>query len=291
LPYIKPSENSHLGLCVPQIIFNNGNIKTKIKSLFNILHYLVPSIKELKKTYKSIYKQPINSIKQLQEKDLIDLKLYAKNMGIENIGFTKVDTSFIFSDKVILYPNAIVILMEMNHESISSAPSKSAEKEILRTYYELNVAVNKIKEFLNERGYNAQAGPALGGEVNYPLLAQKANLGVIGKHGLLITPNLGPSLRLAAIFTDIENLPIEGENEYLWVRDFCDSCNRCVNKCPANAIYKNPITFKDDSIKCIDYKKCAIPFSQNYECTVCVKECTFFNNDYYKIKERYDQRK
>ena len=60
---------------------------------------------------------------------------------------------------------------------IKTAPSKQAEKEIFRTYYKLNYSANNIKEFLNSRGYNAQAGPALGGEVNYPLLAQKAGDG------------------------------------------------------------------------------------------------------------------
>ena len=87
--------------------------------------------------------------------------------------------SDIFDDKVILYPNAIVISMEMNHEIIKTVPSKNGEIEIFRTYYELCSIVNKVKRFLNERGYNAEAGPSLGGEVNYPLLAQKANIGII----------------------------------------------------------------------------------------------------------------
>ena len=30
-PYIKPDENSHLGLNVPEIIFEYGSIKSKIK--------------------------------------------------------------------------------------------------------------------------------------------------------------------------------------------------------------------------------------------------------------------
>jgi epoxyqueuosine reductase QueG len=45
------------------------------------------------------------------------------------------------------------------------------------------------------------------------LLAQKVNLEVIRNHGLLITPNQGPSIRLSAIFADIENLPINLINE------------------------------------------------------------------------------
>lgn len=286
IPYIEPSENSHLGLNVPEIVLKNGSIKSKAKSIPNLGHYMFGCIKQLRKTYKELYKQPKNPSMQISVKDLEGLKSLAQDLGIDDIGFTQVDNSYIFSDKMVLYKNAIVLLMEMKSEKIKTAPSKSAEKEIFRTYYRLNIAANKIKSYLNEHGYNAQAGPALGGEVNYPLLAQKAGIGVIGKHGLLITPNFGPSLRLAAVYTDIENLPITDSNEHLWVNNFCDSCNMCVKKCPAQAIYMNTKIFEDDSKQCIDYKKCAKPFSQDHGCTVCVRECTFFKSDYYKIKER-----
>lgn len=291
IPYIAPSENSHLGLNVPEIVLKYGSIKSKAKSIPNLGHYMVGCIKQLRKTYKELYKQPKNSSLKISVKDLKDLKSLANDLGIDDIGFTEVDTSYIFSDKMVLYKNAILLVMEMKAEKIKTAPSKFAEKEIFRTYYRLNVAANKIKSFLNERGYNAQAGPALGGEVNYPLLAQKAGVGVIGKHGMLITPNFGPSLRLAALYTDIENLPITDSNEHLWVNKFCDSCNRCVKKCPAQAIYMDTKVFEDESKQCIDYKKCAKPFSQDHGCTVCVRECTFFKSDYYKIKESFKNAK
>ena len=287
LPTIKPSENAHLGLSVPEIVFKYGDIKQKTKSLPNIAKYMLGSIKQMNKSYKELYKQPKNPTMNILKKDLDDLSILAGELGIGEIGYTKVDSSFIFSDKRILYSNAIVILMEMKHDIIKTAPSKPAEKEIFRTYYELNVAVNKIKDFLNERGYNAEAGPALGGEVNYPLLAQKAGMGVIGKNGLLITPKFGPSLRIAAVYTDIENLPFENANDHMWVNEFCDKCNLCVKKCPGNAIYKDTKIFEDGTKQCIDYVKCAVPFSTNNGCTVCVKECTFFRNDYDKIKRNF----
>ncbi|GAA0741937.1 reductive dehalogenase domain-containing protein [Clostridium oceanicum] len=286
-PYINPSEHAHEGLNVPEIVLKYGSMKTKAKSLPNLYKYMFGSIKEMNKTYKELYKQPKNPLYKITAKDMEDMKALAKEYGVNDIGFTKVDSSYIFSDKKILYPNAIVILMEMKHDIINTAPSKKAEKEIFRTYYELNVAVNRIKDFLNSRGYNAEAGPSLGGEVNYPLLAQKAGIGVIGKHGMLITPKFGPSLRLAAVYTDIENLPFSEENPHMWVNAFCDNCNRCVNKCPAKAIYKYPKIFEDGSKRCIDYKKCAVPFSKNRGCTVCVKECMFFKNDYNKIKKSF----
>ncbi|MHC1746775.1 MAG: reductive dehalogenase domain-containing protein [Cellulosilyticaceae bacterium] len=286
-PFISPSENAHRGLSVPQIVLEYGSIKAKVKSLPNLYRYMFGSLQEMNKTYKELYKQPQNPSKEIKPKDLEDLKELAKELGASDIGFTKVSPSYIFDDKVIIYPNAIVLVMEMDSNIIHTAPSKQAEREIFRTYYALNVMVNRIKEFLNSRGYNAEGGPSLGGEVNYPLLAQEAGIGVIGKHGMLITPDLGPSVRLSAVYTDIENLPVLNHNNHIWINDFCDRCNQCVKKCPGGAIFEEAILFNDGSKQCIDYKKCAIPFSRNKGCTVCVKECTFFKNDYEKIKMNF----
>ena len=285
--YIGPGENAHKGLSVPGIVLEYGSMKAKIKSIPTQFNYMVGCINQMHKSYKGLYKQPQSGKVKISSEDLEALKVYIKSLAIDDIGFTEVDTSYIFSDKKILFKNAIVLLMEMKHEIISTTPSRSAEKEIFRTYYELGVAVNKIKEFLNKKGYQAEAGPALGGEVNYPLLAEKAGLGKIGKHGLLITPDFGPSLRLAAVYTDIENLPMTDHTDYLWIKEFCDSCNRCVGKCPGEAIYKDTKVFDDGTEEHIDYKKCAMPFSMNHGCTICVKECTFFKGDYDKIKRNF----
>ena len=40
----------------------------------------------------------------------------------------------------------------------------------------------------------------------------------------------------------------------------------------------------------IDYKKCAIPFSQYAGCSVCIKECTFFKGDFDNIKKIHFRR-
>lgn len=69
------------------------------------------------------------------------------------------------------------------------------------------------------------------------------------------------------------------------IRRFCDSCNRCVEKYPAQAIYRDIKVFDDGTIEHIDYKKCSLPFSTEHVCTVYVKECFFKKSDYDKIKK------
>jgi len=281
---ILSSERSHAGLDVPQIITEYGSIKDKFRDDRTSLPLLLRSLFEAKKSYRKL-EVHLTEKKEIDSETLEELKKYMISLNILDIGFTVVPRHFIFKGKGILYPNAIVITMEMEKNKISTAPSSIASKEIFRTYKELGVIVNKTAKFLKARGYNAQAGPALGGDVSYPMLAEKAGLGCIGKHGLLITPSSGPSLRIAAVYTDIENLPYTDHTEHLWIKDFCDSCNLCVKKCPAQAIYKESKILSDGSKVCIDYKKCAVPFSNDHGCTLCVKSCTFFKGNYDKIKE------
>ncbi|MBK5200437.1 MAG: hypothetical protein JJE21_02780 [Spirochaetaceae bacterium] len=74
---------------------------------------------------------------------------------------------------------------------------------------------------------------------------------------------MGPSIRLAAVYKDIEDLPISDNNNHLWINDFYKICNQCVKKCMASAIFEEAVVLDDGSKQCIDYKKCEIPFSQN----------------------------
>lgn len=282
-----PDETSHQGLVVPEIILQYGKLRKQIREIPSVVPLLVKTINQAKKSYSQLREQPKNSKKTISKKQLDGFSKYAKSLGILHVGFAKVEPSMIFKGKKILYQNAIILLMEMKKEKIELAPSFETGHEIFVTYYKLGLAANKLTEYLKGLQYEAQAGPALGGDVNYPLLAQKAGLGLIGKHGLLITSAYGPSLRIAAIYTEIENLPNSNLNEHNWIADFCEQCLRCVKKCPVNAIYGKTKVFTDGSKEHIDYKKCAIPFSNDNRCTICIKECLFFTENYHNIKDNY----
>ena len=291
--YIEPdtkvfesNERSHEGLLVPEISMKYGQVKGKFKFISSMAPRVFKLLGEVKKSYKDIVRQPENAKTRISESDLNGFLKFARTLGVDGVGYTVVDSQYIFKGQKILYENAFVLLMEMAADKISLAPSRAAYGEIMSTYKGLCVAANQLSDFLKEKGYRAQAGPALGGDVSYPMLAQKAGLGVLGKHGLLITPEFGPSLRIAAVYTDIENLPASGGNEHLWIKDFCNLCNRCVQKCPVGAIYKNTKIFDDQTEQHIDYKKCAVPFSNQYGCTICIKECLFFKEGYQAIKSK-----
>jgi len=73
---------------------------------------------------------------------------------------------------------------------------------ILGSYKELNQHTNLLANFLRRKNFAAQARPALGGVSNYVVMAKNANFGWVGKHGLLITPEFGPSNSKLSCFLD-----------------------------------------------------------------------------------------
>lgn len=275
---------------VPLVVFDYGSVTARIKQMRYVGKFLVGSVVEMAKGNRSIRDNPYLGNKTIDPETLKELEEFAYDLGISDIGYTEVNPRYIFKGFRVLFKNAIVFTIEMDRDKIKQAPSMPSFIEIFRTYYQVGVVVNQVASFLRERGYNAHAGPAIGGDVNYIPVARDAGLGESGKNGLLITKKNGPRIRLAAVFTDIENLPFAQENPHGWVRAYCESCNICVQKCPADAIFPETVTLADGGPSFIDHAKCADPFSNDNGCTLCIKYCPFSYADYDRLKSRFDTR-
>ena len=249
--------------------------------------YLRSCISEGTYAIKSLKNNSSNPIKTITPEQLSNFKKYAQTIGVKQIGFTKIPNELIFKERAVRYENAIVLILEMDKESISKAPSIGAFKTVFETYDSLGIITNKLTQYLRDNNFYAQASHPLGGLVLYPPLAKKAGLGWLGKHGLLITPEYGARQRISAIFTNIENLPFSTENKHKWINEFCNSCNKCIRTCPPKAILDKPIIHKSKRETHIIREKCLPYFVDNYGCSVCLKDCVFSSKDYYTIKEYF----
>lgn len=279
------------GLIVPEINIKYGSLYSKVKTMPGYAKYLVGSFRELFKTVKSIKRNPYTGRKHIDSKELSDFESYARTLGVSGIRYTQLQKRHLFQQSIVLFRNVIVITMEMKPEEMEAAPSARTNKEVFRTYYELGKAVNLLSDDLRMKGFNAQPIPAIGTNLNLTVAARDAGFGGFGTNGLLITPEFGPSVRIAAVLTDAENLPFNERNPHEWIRDFCRTCGACVRACPAGAIYTQPRFLEDGSEEHIDYRKCAVPFSKQYGCSVCIRACTFFRSDYHKIYRAYLKKK
>jgi NAD-dependent dihydropyrimidine dehydrogenase PreA subunit len=208
--------------------------------------------------------------------------------GAKDIGYVNVPRNAIFQGKGIPCKHAIVFTVEMDKEPISTAPSLDCQIEVMNGYKRMSIISAKISRFIRKHGFAAYPGMALGGLTDYVHLAELAGLGAIGYHGLLISPREGARLRINTIYTNITNLPtlasLGKENEHLWVRDFCSMCQKCVRKCPVNAIYEQPRLRGDGGMQCIDQAACRDYFTSNYGCAICLAVCPFSQAGYDKVK-------
>jgi epoxyqueuosine reductase QueG len=156
---------------------------------------------------------------------------------------------------------------------------------VMSTYDSLGKVTNSLVDRLRDMGFQAQASHPLGGLALYPPLAIEAGLGWIGRHGLLITPQFGPRQRIAAIFINVDNLPIAKTNEHSWIGEFCNQCGKCIKTCPANAILDQQIKHSSERKTHIIRGKCLPVFVSQEGCSICIKECTFSQKNYYDLRK------
>jgi ferredoxin len=252
---------------------------------------ILGSMRNIRKSILDLDRNPPNGKTQMDAKTLASLTRFAKSVGADEIGFSRVPQEWVFRDTAIRYTQAIVLVMEMDKDRMSLAPNPDTAVMVHETYNALGQVANKIADWLREKGYGAHAGHPLGGMALYPPMAQAAGLGWRGINGLVITPQFGPRVRLAAVFTEIENFPVYEGDEHTWVLEFCESCCRCVRDCPPGAFYDEPIKHENGLVTVLDNAKCFPYFVKNHGCSICIKVCPFNNVDYDTIKNNFKRRR
>ena len=245
---------------------------------------MISSIINIRKSIFDLEKNPKDGKKRIDNKTLGELRQFAKSVGADEIGYASVPQEWVFKDLAIRYTHAIVLVMEMDKARMDKAPNPDTAVMVHETYNALGQVSNKIAVWLRNRGYAAHAGHPLGGMALYPPMVQAAGLGWRGISGLVITPQFGPRVRLAAVFTEIENLPVFEGDEHAWVLDFCDACRRCIRECPASAFYNKPVYHENGLVTVLDNKKCFPYFAKNHGCSMCIKVCPFNQQSYEKVR-------
>ena len=273
---LHPTSNSPTRFEIPLEMMNllEERDDIEMRSMFPIRR-LLSIMKNIHLSVDSITGNPVGASTNAPPEFLEQLKEFAQSHGVGAIEFVKLPQDLIFQEMGALFDNAIVLAMEMSKEKIDKAASQETMNMVFATYDDLGKSANRIAEFLREQGYAAQADHPLGGLVLFPPLAQKAGIGWVGKHGLLITPEFGPRVRLAAVYTSIQNLPFAETNEHGWIDEYCKTCGQCIKDCPPQAILEEVVTHDTGRVTRVKQKECFEYFAQYYGCSICIKVCPF----------------
>ncbi|MEN6329915.1 MAG: 4Fe-4S dicluster domain-containing protein [Methanobacteriaceae archaeon] len=230
--------------------------------------------KNMEHTVKSLKNNPKDAKFVADNGFFIKFEEVAHSLGVDKVGYATVNPEMIFQDRSIQFPYAMILIMEMDQNAMDNAPSPQTQEMGVITYDHLGKITNELAQFIRKEGFGAQASHPAGGFVVYPPLAQKAGLGFIGRHGLLITPEFGPRQRISAIFTSIQNLPVPDYSP-LDTLDFCSRCGKCVKICPGNAIVEETLPSGE--------KRAKILGDNCHGCTICMRDCSFKKREYFQL--------
>jgi len=130
---------------------------------------------------------------------------------------------------------AIAFTVEMDYEQIGPAPDAPVVMESARQYVESAKVAVQLGYLIRSLGYPARAHIDGNYRVIAPLVARDAGLGELGRMGLLMTPELGPRVRLGVVTTDLPLIP-DKRSDDTSILDFCRICKKCAENCPSRSI-------------------------------------------------------
>ena len=277
---IEPSfvgKNKNLKFVVPKELFkmNLSSEQTLDRETANTFSkYLRGTFKGFQEARKTKYNNEDNQKKETNKQFWDQFEKKAKGLGVDLIGYTSVLPDFIFKDLKVYGKNAIILGMEMKWNAIKTAPSINCAIEAFRVYKELGDITIELTEYLKELGYKSEAHHPFGGKLLFTAHAVNAQLGIMGRNGLVLTPEFGPRQRWSMITTDAE-IPQVPKIGYEEMKEYCETCGACIKNCKGEATYKEPIKKKDNSkiITHINRSKCIESLLENNYCSVCLRIC------------------
>jgi reductive dehalogenase len=199
-------------------------------------------------------------------------------------GYEGIDRPVQLADGTQVIPTAMrfvaVLLFEMDAAGIRTAPTATQMATTNLAYSRIAFTTVMLAEFLRGLGYHAI--PSANCTALSVPLAIEAGLGQLGRHGKLITPRFGPRCRIAKVITDLPLPP--GAPIDFGVAEFCTTCRRCAERCPAGAIPTgdrsgqpvNECNSGGYSAWHLDHKRCYRYWAEvGTNCGICVAVCPY----------------
>ena len=175
---------------------------------------------------------------------------------------------------------ALAFTVEMDHALMGTAPDAPTTLETAKEYAVAAQIAVELAAFIRALGYPARAHIDGNYRVIAPLVARDAGLGELGRMGILMTPELGPRVRLGVVTTDLPLL-VDGRITRPDMVDFCRICKKCAENCPSRAIpfddrreIAGALRWQIDAVKCFHYWNVI-----GTDCGRCMSVCPYSHPD------------
>jgi reductive dehalogenase len=174
------------------------------------------------------------------------LKKISHELGSTLVGITKLNPDWVY-----LYPQpgrglevdqplevpkhweyAVVVGTPMSWDPLYANPTYGTSND---AYSRSRIVAARVASFIKTLGYAARIHiPGNSYDLMVPPICVDAGLGEHGRHGVVITPELGCNFRPAIVTT---NLPLKPDRPIdIGVQSFCQTCKICAENCPSGAI-------------------------------------------------------
>ncbi|MFZ5354243.1 MAG: 4Fe-4S ferredoxin [Bacillota bacterium] len=214
------------------------------------------------------------------------LKGLARFYGAKLVGIAKMENYHYYSNRgreAVNYGEeitehhkyGIVFAVEMEREMIYRAPQLSESIAVTKGYVDAAIIGMILSYYIRRLGYEARNHMDGNYLVIAPLVAESAGLGEFGRHGLLVTREYGPRVRLGVVTTDMPLL--YDEKDYFGMHEFCELCVLCSRVCPGRCIPEGGQCETDGLMRWkIDSEACYSRWRMlGTDCGICLASCPF----------------
>jgi ferredoxin len=218
------------------------------------------------------------------------IRTWARRMGAVSVGVTRLEDHHLYTHVgrgeqygqpvTRDHDYAIAFTVEMARDMVTRAPKSPITMESAQQYMHAAVIAVQVAAFVRALGHPARAHIDGNYRVVCPLVARDAGLGEIGRMGLLMTPQLGPRVRLGVVTTSLPLAADERRPDDTMI-DFCARCSKCADVCPSQAIpFDGRATIDGVKRWRIDSEACYTLWTKlGTDCGRCVAVCPYSHPD------------
>ncbi len=204
-----------------------------------------------------------------------DIKRKAISLGADLVGICEINPELMISEAAvtnrgdgIAFSHVISLGIYMDRDAFRESPSQAIRSATREGYRRMKETASALADHIASLGHNAFSTG--NGEADSVALAVMANMGKLGRNGMLLAQQNGPCLRLCKVFTD---MPLEVTPTPTDVLDpRCESCAICSEACPAQAIESGAAPAGERWQ--IDTKRCRKHWNSAQQgCAACISSC------------------